>query len=75
MHKLHIGYTSTSFVDRPVSDESRAADLQSMASTFGCRINMLDVEPTTKVLGFLGKTSSTGELVQAKCRWNDFART
>ncbi len=116
LRKLRIGYTSTSFVGRPVSDEARAAvdhsvsvlqqlghettpidiqldgealadsyltlyfghvaaDLESMASTLGCRINTLDVEPTTKVLGFLGKTISAGDFVQAKRRWNDFART
>jgi len=116
LRKLRIGYTSTSFIGRPVSADAIAAvehsvklleqlgheveaveirldgealadsyltmyfghvaaDLEFMAQQLGSRISNLDVEDTTKVLGFLGKTISAGDFVQAKRRWNDFAQT
>jgi len=116
LRKLRIGYTSTSFIGRPVSADAVAAvehsaklleqlgheveaveirldgealadsyltmyfghvaaDLEFMAQQLGSRISNLDVEDATKVLGFLGKTISAGDFVQAKRRWNDFAQT
>ena len=52
-----------------------AADLDFIAAQLHSRIGNLDVEETTKVLGFLGKTISAGDFVNAKRRWNQFSQT
>jgi len=52
-----------------------AADLDFMAAQIHSRVKNLDVEESTKLLGFLGKTISAGDYVMAKRRWNQLAQS
>lgn len=52
-----------------------AADLDFMAAQLGSKVGNLDVEDATKVLGFLGKTISAADYVNARRRWNGFAQS
>ena len=46
-----------------------------MAAQLNSRASNLDIEDTTKLLGFLGKTISAGDYVNAKRRWNQLAQS
>ena len=52
-----------------------AADLDFMAAQLSGRVSNLDTEDATKVLAYLGKTISAGDYVNARRRWNQFARS
>ena len=52
-----------------------AADIDFMAAQLNSRASNLDIEDTTKLLGFLGKTISAGDYVNAKRRWNQLAQS
>lgn len=52
-----------------------AADMEYAAQLLGTGFSNLDVEDTTKTIGFIGKTISASDFVSAKRRWNQFAQT
>lgn len=52
-----------------------AADMEYAAQLLGTGFGNLDVEDTTKTLGYIGKAISAGEFVSAKRRWNQLAQT
>lgn len=52
-----------------------AADMEYAAQLLGTGFSNLDVEDTTKTIGYIGKAISAGEFVSAKRRWNQLAQT
>ncbi len=51
------------------------ADMELAARQLQTRFGRLEVEDTTRALGYIGKIISAGEFVTAKRRWNEFARS
>lgn len=52
-----------------------AADMEYAAQLLGTGFSNLDIEDTTKIVGYIGKTISAEQFVTAKRRWNQFAQT
>lgn len=52
-----------------------AADLEFAAKLLNTNFSNLDVEDTTKLMGYIGKKISAEQFVTAKRRWNDFSQS
>ncbi len=52
-----------------------AADLEFAAKLLNSNFSNLDVEDTTKLMGYIGKKISAEQFVTAKRRWNDFSQS
>lgn len=52
-----------------------AADLEFAATLLNSNFSNLDVEDTTKLMGYIGKKISAEQFVTAKRRWNDFRQS
>ncbi len=52
-----------------------AADLEFTAKLLNSNFSNLDVEDTTKLMGYIGKKISAEQFVTAKRRWNDFSQS
>jgi amidase len=52
-----------------------AADLEFAAKLLNSNFSNLDVEDTTKLMGYIGKKISAEQFVTAKRRWNDFRQS
>ena len=52
-----------------------AADLEFTAKLLDTNFSNLDVEDTTKLMGYIGKKISAETFVSAKRRWNDFSQS
>jgi amidase len=52
-----------------------AADLEFSAKLLNSNFSNLDVEDTTKLMGYIGKKISAEQFVTAKRRWNEFSQS
>lgn len=52
-----------------------AADLEFAAKLLNSNFSNLDVEDSTKLMGYIGKKISAEQFVTAKRRWNDFSQS
>jgi amidase len=52
-----------------------AADMEFAAKLLNTNFSNLDVEDTTKLMGYIGKRISAEQFVTAKRRWNDFSQS
>lgn len=52
-----------------------AADMEFAAKLLNTNFSNLDVEDTTKLMGYFGKKTSAERFVTAKRRWNDFSQS
>ena len=52
-----------------------AADMEFAAKLLNTNFSNLDVEDTTKVMGYIGKKISAEQFVTAKRRWNNFSQS
>ena len=52
-----------------------AADMEFAAKILNTNFSNLDVEDTTKLMGYIGKKISAEQFVSAKRRWNDFSQS